>query len=417
MARRWSSLLCQRVTNMDFQLTEEHKMIEKMAYDFARREIMPIIKEHDRNQTFPHQLLPKMADLGFLGVCLPVRYGGAGLDYIALGILSEAMEFADSSVRETIAVHLGLHAMPIFQWGTEEQKRSMLPDLASGKHIGCFGLTEPGAGSDVAALRSTARKDGDDFILNGEKMWITLSNVADRFLVFAKTDTSKGAGGITAFILERGWSGLTTGAIEGKMGVHASNTGWISMHDVRVPKSYVLGLENEGFKIAMSALDNARYGVAAGAVGIMKACLEESIKYAKQRETFGRPIAEYQLVQQMLANMQQSIDAGQLLVWKAGWLKNRGVRNTRETSMAKWFCTEAAKRAADDAVQIHGAYGYSDEYNVERHLRNSKSAVIYEGTSQIHTLMQAEYALGNRQTRAMRCELPAYDPVDWEAEN
>ncbi len=326
------------------------------------------------------------------------------------------MEFADSSVRETIAVHLGLHAMPIFQWGTEEQKRSMLPDLASGKHIGCFGLTEPGAGSDVAAMRSTARKDGDDYILNGEKMWITLSDVADRFLVFAKTDTSKGAGGITAFILERGWKGLTTGTIEGKMGVHASNTGWIAMQDVRVPKSHRLGLEGEGFKIAMSALDNARYGVAAGAVGIMKACLEESIKYAKQRETFGRPIAEYQLVQQMLANMQQSIDAGQLLVWKAGWLKNQGKRNTRETSMAKWFCTEAANRCANDAVQIHGAYGYSDEYNVERHLRNTKSAVIYEGTSQIHTLMQAAYALGEREDKPVRCPMPAYDPVAWQEE-
>ena len=242
-------------------------------------------------------------------------------------------------------------------------------------------------------------------------MWITLSNVADRFLVFAKTDTSKGAGGITAFILERGWMGLTTGTIEGKMGVRASNTGWISMHEVRVPKSHMLGLEGEGFKIAMSALDNARYGVAAGAVGVMKACLDESISYAKQRQTFGKPIAEYQLVQQMIANMQQSIDIGQLLVWKAGWLKNQGKRNTRETSMAKWYCTEAAFRSASDAVQIHGAYGYSDEYNVERHLRNSKSAVIYEGTSQIHTLMQAAYAMAEREDKPLRCPMPAYDPV------
>ncbi|HHY54735.1 MAG TPA: butyryl-CoA dehydrogenase [Chloroflexi bacterium] len=401
---------------MDFRLTDEHKMIEKMAYDFTRKEVMPIIKEHDRNHTYPHELLPKMAELGFLGLCLPVRYGGAGLDYLSLGIVSEALEYGDSSVRETIAVHLGLHALPIFQWGTEEQKREFLPPLARGEHIACFGLTEPGAGSDVAAMRSIARKDGDDYVLNGEKMWITLANVADRFLVFAKTDTSKGAGGITAFVLERGWRGLTTGTIEGKMGVHASNTGWISMHDVRVPKTHRLGLEGEGFKIAMSALDNARYGVAAGAVGIMKACLDESIKYAKQRVTFGRPIAEYQLVQQMIANMQQSIDIGQLLVWKAGWLKNQGIRNTRETSMAKWYCTEAANRCANDAVQIHGAYGYSDEYNVERHLRNTKSAVIYEGTSQIHTLMQAAYALGEREDRPMRCEMPAYDPVLWQAE-
>lgn len=222
--------------------------------------------------------------------------------------------------------------------------------------------------------------------------------------------------GITAFILERGWAGLTTGTIEGKMGVHASNTGWIAMDEVRVPASHRLGEEGEGFKIAMSALDNARYGVAAGAVGIIKACLEESIRYAKERKTFGKPIAEYQLVQQMLAQMQQSIDIGQLLVWRAGWLKNQGIRNTRETSMAKWTCTDAANRAANDAVQIHGAYGYSDEYNVERHLRNTKSAVIYEGTSQIHTLMQASYALNERQDRPMRCELPAYDAAVWEAE-
>ena len=401
---------------MDFQLNEDHQMVERMVYDFARKEIMPIIKEHDRNHTFPIELVPKMGELGFLGVCLPVRYGGAGMDYVSLGIVSEGLEYGDSSIRETIAVHLGLHALPIFQWGTEEQKEVFLPPLATGEKLACFGLTEPGAGSDVGALSSRARKDGDDYLLSGEKMWITLADVADRFLVFAKTNPELGARGITAFILERDWNGLTTGTIEGKMGVHASNTGWISMDDVRVPASHRLGQEGEGFKIAMSALDNARYGVAAGAVGIIKACLEESIRYAKDRKTFGKPISEYQLVQQMLAKMQQSIDIGQLLVWKAGWLKNQGLRNTRETSMAKWFCTDAARSAADDAVQIHGAYGYSDEYNVERHLRNTKSAVIYEGTSQIHTLMQAAYALGNRKDKAMRKELPAFDATEWAIE-
>ncbi len=401
---------------MDFSLSDQHKMIEQTVYDFARKEIIPVIKKHDRDHTYPYELLPKMAALGLLGICLPVRYGGAGMDYLSLGIVSEGLEFADSSVRETIAVHLGLHAMPIFQWGTEEQKRHFLPGLATGEHMGCFGLTEPGAGSDVAALSSRAKRDGDDYILNGEKMWITLADVADRFLVFAKTQPELGANGITAFILERGWPGLTTGTIEGKMGVHASNTGRVVMADVRVPASHRLGEEGEGFKIAMSALDNARYGVAAGAVGIIKACLEESIAYGRQRETFGRPIVQYQLVQQMLAHMQQSIDIGQLLVWKAGWLKNQGIRNTRETSAAKWYCTEAARRAADDAVQIHGAYGYSDEYNVERHLRNTKSSVIYEGTSQIHTLMQAGYALRERHDRPIRCELPAYDADYWEAE-
>lgn len=398
---------------MDFQLAEEHKMVERMVYDFARKEVMPVIKDHDRNHTYPRELLPKMAELGFFGICLPMQYGGAGMDYISLGIISEGLEFADSSVRETIAVHLALHALPIFQWGTEEQKQAFLPPLATGEKLACFGLTEPNAGSDVAGLQSTARKLGNEYILNGEKMWITLSDIADRFLVFAKTDPSKKSRGITAFILERGWKGLTTGSIEGKLGVRASNTGWINMSDVRVPASHRLGEEGEGFKIAMSALDNARYAVAAGAVGVIKACLEESIRYAKDRQTFGKSIADYQLVQQMIATMQQSFDVGQLLVWKAGWLKNQGIRNTRETSMAKWYCTEAARQAADDAVQIHGAYGYSDEYNVERYLRNTKSAVIYEGTSQIHTLLQAAYTLGDRRDKPLRCELPAYNSELW----
>jgi alkylation response protein AidB-like acyl-CoA dehydrogenase len=401
---------------MDFELNEAHKMVEKMVYDFARKEIMPIIKEHDRNHLFARELLPKMAAQGFLGVCLPVRYGGAGMDYISLGIVSEGLEWADSSARETVAVHLGLHGMPIFQWGTEEQKNSFLPPLASGENIACFGLTEPGAGSDVAGMSSRARKEGDHYILNGEKMWITLADVADRFLVFAKTDPEKGSRGITAFILERGWPGLTSGTIEGKMGVRASNTGWINMADVPVPESHRLGEEGEGFKIAMTCLDNARYTVAAGAVGLMKSCLQESVRYARERKTFGQPISEYQLIQQMIAQMQQCIDLGELVVRKVGWLKNRGIRNTRETSMAKWYCTEAAFATANDAVQIHGAYGYSDEYNVERHLRNSKSAVIYEGTSQIHQLMQAAYVLGLRQDKPLRCELPAYDSDIWQAE-
>lgn len=401
---------------MDFELSSEHKMIQQMVRDFARNEIMPIIKECDREHRFPMELIPKMAGLGLLGVCIPVRYGGAGMDYISLGIVSEELEWADSSIRETIAVHIGLNCLPLLQWGTEEQKQKYLAPQARGDKLACFGLTEPGAGSDVAGMSSRARREGDVYILNGEKMWITLADVADHFLVFAKTDPERGHEGISAFIVERGFEGVTTGTIKGKMGVWASNTGWINMNNAVVPAENLLGLEGEGFKVAMSALDNARYTVAAGAVGLMRACLEESVAYARTRKTFGREIGHYQLVQQMIARMVQRIELGTLLVHKVGWLKNKGLRNTRETSLAKWYCTESAWATATDAVQIHGAYGYSDEFNVERHLRNSKGAVIYEGTSQIHELMQGAYALGHREDKPLRCPLPAYDPDDWQAE-
>lgn len=399
---------------MDFAYTKEHEMVRDMVRDFAKKEIRPVINDYDRAHEYPRQFLARMAELGIMGICIPERYGGAGMDYISLGIVSEALEWADASVRETIAVHLALHALAIFQWGSEEQKQRFLVPLARGEKVGCFGLTEPGAGSDVAGMKSTARRDGDDYILNGEKMWITLADVADYMLVFAKTDPGQKHRGISAFILERGMPGLTTGTISDKMGVHASNTGWIAMSDVRVPASHRLGEEGEGFKIAMSALDNARMTVAAGAAGTIRAVMELSIAYAQERQTFGQPIASYQLVQQMIAKMALNYDIATMLWQRAAWLKNQGIRNTRETSQAKWFATEAAWEAASDAVQIHGAYGYSKEYEVERYLRNAKGAVIYEGTTQIHQLMQAAYVLGWRRDKPLRCELPAYDPALWQ---
>jgi glutaryl-CoA dehydrogenase (non-decarboxylating) len=391
-------------------------MVKGMVHDFAEKEVLPLIKEYDRKREFPGQLLPRMAELGLLGVCIPVRYGGAGMDYISLGIVSEGLEWADSSARETIAVHTALNSMTLFQWGTEEQKQRYLIAQARGEKIACFGLTESGAGSDVAAMTTRAHRQGDHYVLNGEKMWITLADVADAFLVFAKTQPEKAHRGISAFIVERDYPGVTTGTIHGKMGVHTSNTGWINLEDVVVPGENRLGEEGEGFKIAMSALDSGRYTVAAGAVGLMRACLDEAVGYAKQRETFGKPIGQHQLVQQMIAHMVQRIDLAELYVHKVGWMKNQGVRNTRETSLAKWYATEAAWATARDAVQILGAYGYSDEYNVERHLRNVKGSIIYEGTTQIHELMQGAYALGYRQDKPLRCELPAYDPNVWQAE-
>ena len=401
---------------MHLWFTEEHEMLRQTVREFAEREIRPRIRSLDAEERFDRDLLGRMGEMGFLGVCLPVRYGGAGMDYISLGIVSEMLEWGDTAFRETISVHVALNSLAIFQWGTEEQKRRWLVPQARGEKIAAFALTEPNAGSDVAAMRTRAVRQGDVYILNGEKMWITLADVADHFLIFAKTDPNAGHRGITAFIVERGMPGVKTGTIHGKMGARASNTGWIVLEDTPVPLEHRLGEEGEGFKIAMSALDNGRYTVAAGACGVIRACLEESITYAKQRVAFGRPIAEFQLVQQMIAHMQQRLEIATLLTYRVGWMKNQGMRNTRETSLAKWYATEAALASANDAIQIHGAYGYVNEYNVERYLRNAKGAVIYEGTSQIHTLLQAQYALGYRQDKPLRCELPPYDPEEWARE-
>jgi glutaryl-CoA dehydrogenase (non-decarboxylating) len=401
---------------MHFQLSEEHDMVRKMVREFAEREIAPHIKEHDRNQTFDRSLLPKMAEQGLLGICIPVKYGGAGMDYISLGIASEELERVDTSARVILSVHVGLNSMTLLQWATEEQKQKYLVPQALGERIATYGLTEPNAGSDAAAIQTTARRDGDVYRLNGEKMWISLADVADHFLIIAYTDKSKRHYGISAFIVEREFEGVETGTIHGKMGVRAGNTGYISLQDAPVPAANRLGEEGEGFKIAMSALDSGRYTVACGAVGLTQACLEASVRYANEREAFGVPIGQHQLVQQMIAKMAQRVEIGRLLCYKAGWLKNQGIRNTRETSLAKWYACDASFDSAADAVQIHGAYGYSDEYDVERYLRNSKGAVIYEGSREIHQILQAQYALGYREDRPLRCELPAYDPALWEAE-
>ncbi|MFH1085887.1 MAG: acyl-CoA dehydrogenase family protein [Chloroflexota bacterium] len=401
---------------MDFALTPEHDMVRKMVREFAEREIAPTIKEHDRSQTFDGSLLPKMAAQGLLGICIPVKYGGAGMDYISLGIACEELERVDTSARVILSVHVGLNSMTLLQWATEEQKQRYLVPQALGERIATYALTEPNAGSDAVAIQTTARRDGEDYILNGEKMWISLADVADQFLIIAYTDKALRHRGISAFIVEREFAGVSTATIHGKLGVRAGNTGSIALQDVRVPKANLLGVEGEGFKIAMSALDSGRHTVACGALGLTRACLEASVKYANVRETFGLPIGQHQLVQQMIAKMVRRVEAGRLLCYQAGWLKNQGRRNTRETSLAKWYCCDASFDSAADAVQIHGAYGYSDEYDVERYLRNSKGAVIYEGSREIHQIMQAQYALGYREDRPLRCELPAYDRDAWEAE-
>jgi len=402
---------------MDFTLNDEQKMVQKMVREFAQREVAPIIKEYDRKQEMASFILPRMGELGILGICFPVRDGGQGMDYIALGLACEELEAVDSTLRVIMSVHVGLNSMALLQWGSDEQKQRWLVPQSRGEKFACFGLTEPNAGTDVAAIASSARRSGDVYILNGEKMWISLATKAHHALVVARTnpDAPDPHDGLSAFMVDLESEGVTCGDIHGKLGVRAGSTGWLAFQDVEVPIDDRLGEEGEGFKIAMSCLDNGRYTVAAGATGLIRACLEASVEYAHERRAFGREIGKLQLIQQKIAHMVQFYDAARLLYMQAGWMKNQGQRNTRETSLAKWYATDASFEAASQAIQVHGAYGYSDEYDVERYLRNSKGAVIYEGTSEIHQLMQAGYALEYRQDALLRCELPPYDPDYWQS--
>ena len=401
---------------MDFSLSPEHLMTQKMVRDFAQKEIAPVIKEFDRKQEPIPFALKRMGELGILGLPFPVRYGGAGMDYIAWGLACEELEAVDTSLRVVMSVHTGLCGMTIFQWGTDEQKQKFLLPLAKGEKIGCGVFTEPGMGSDVAAMRTSARRDGDSYILNGEKMWISLASKADLALVTVKTNpaASKLSEALSSFVVDLHSPGVTCGDIHGKLGVRAGSTGWINFQDVRVPVENRIGEEGEGFKITMTGFDHGRYTVASGATGIIRAALEASVKYAKTRTTFGKPIAEHQLIQEKIARMSQDYEIAHLLYLQAGWMQNMGLRNTLETSFAKKFATEASFNAANEAIQIHGAYGFSDEFDVERYLRNSKGAVIYEGSSEIQTLIQAGYALGERTDKPLRCELPAYDESFWQ---
>jgi len=403
---------------MNFGLTEEHRMVQKMVREFAQKEIAPVIKEYDRKQEMVPFVLSRMAELGILGICLPVKYGGQGMDYVSLGLACEELEAVDTTLRVVMSVHTGLCSMTILQWGTAEQKQKFLTPLASGEKIGAGAFTEPGAGSDFGNIQATGKRDGDAFILNGEKMWISLATKADYAMVTVRTipDTEKAYQGLTAFLVDLKSPGVTTGDIHGKLGVRAGSTGWINLQDVRVPVETMIGEEGEGFKVTMSAFDNGRYTVAAGATGLIRAAMEASAAYANERRSFGKAIADHQLVQAKIARMALDYDASRLLYLKAGWLKNEGQRNTRETSSAKWYSTEKSFEAANEAIQIHGAYGFSDEYDVERYMRNARGAVIYEGSNEIQHLIQASYALGVRQDKPLRMEMPAYDPEEWQSE-
>ncbi|HLJ67791.1 MAG TPA: acyl-CoA dehydrogenase family protein [Chloroflexota bacterium] len=397
---------------LDLELNPDQQLLVETVRDYMAKEFAPTIQENDINHYYDPQTFARLGEIGLTGICFPERYGGAGMDYISLGLVSEELEYVDHSFRTIMSVHIGLCGCGIYIWGTEDQKQRLLRPLAAGEKFGAFGLTEPNAGSDVAGMKATARRDGDSYILNGEKTWVSYADHADTFLIFAKTDPEAHHRGISAFVVNRDESGpeLTTAPIKHKAGIHAGETGSIFMQDVRVPAENRLGEEGEGFVIAMSSLENGRYTVGAGACGTVRACLDYSVSYARQRQAFGQEIGKFQLVQQMIAKMYQRYEAGRLLYLKAGWLKNRGEPSNRAVSLAKWYACDAAFDSASDAVEIYGAYGYSDEYPVFRYLRNAKAPVIYEGTREIHTMMQGEYALGYRHDRKPRCTLPPYVP-------
>ena len=396
---------------IDFSLSDEHRLLEQSIREWGAQNVAPFIRENDRTHYFDRdRILGGMAKLGLLGVSVPQEYGGAGMDYISLGIASEELEYLDTSLRVIMSVHAGLSCLTLLSWGTEDQKQRYLVPQAQGKAIAGYGLTEPSAGSDARGIQTTATKKGDRYVLNGEKSWISLADVADNFLVIAWTDLEKkkqgDPSGMTAVIVERRFKGFSSGPMKEKWGILAGNTGFFKMDDVEVPEENVVGRPGEGFKIAMFALDQGRFTVAAGATGLIRACRDASVKYAKERRTFGVEIGQHQLVKEMIAQMESDYQTARLLWLRSGWLKNNGTRNTRETGLAKWFATVASERAAGDAVQIHGANGYSDEYPVGRFYRNCKGAVIYEGTREIHKIMQADYALGYRNDKPLRCSLP-----------
>jgi butyryl-CoA dehydrogenase len=372
---------------IDFELTDEQRLIRDTAREFTDREIVPVVRENDRQERFDLELVQKIADMGFLGAIVSEEYGGRGLDYRSYGLLVEEVGRGDSAMRTVVSVQTSLVCSSIERWGTEEQKREWLPKLCSGEVLGCFGLTEPNSGSDAASLSTRARESNGGWSLSGQKQWISMGNAAGVALVFAQTDPEKKHRGLACFLVPTGAEGFSSAEIHGKLGLRASDTAELSLDEVQVDGASVLGDVGDGFKIAMSALDSGRFSVASGCVGICQGCVDASVAYATEREQFGRKLACFQLVQEMIADTVVETEAARGLVWRAGWLKDTGQPNTTETSIAKLYATEAAVRCANRAIQVHGGSGYVDDYPVERYLRDARVTTLYEGTSQIQKLI------------------------------
>jgi butyryl-CoA dehydrogenase len=379
---------------MNLDLTDEQRLIRETARDFADREIVPRARENDRNERFDLELVGKLGEMGYLGAPVAEQYGGRGLDYLSYGLVVEEIGRADSSARTVVSVQTSLVAGSIEQWGTEEQKTSLLPKLCAGEWLGCFGLTEPGTGSDAASVGTRATRQNGGWKISGSKMFISLGNNAKVAMIFAQTDPAKKHRGMACFLVPTDRPGFTAQEIHGKLGLRASDTAELALDEVEVTDDEMLGEIGDGFKIAMSALDRGRYSVAAGCVGIAQGCVNESVKYAKERRQFDRPIASFQLVQELIAEMVVDADAARLLVWRAGHLKDQGRPSTLETSIAKYHATEAAVRCANAAIQVHGGYGYIDEYPVERYMRDARVTTLYEGTSQIQKMIIGRHATG-----------------------
>ena len=383
---------------MDFELTPTQKRIQAQAREFAEQEVAPAARIADERGEFPMHLVKRMSELGFLAGPIEPGYGGSGMDYLSYALICEELGRADSSVRGFLTVHTSLVSLCIQDWGTEIQKSHYLPLLATGDWIGCYALTEPEAGSDVASMETTAREEGDHYVLNGEKIWITNGLSANVAIVFASRDRSARHRGICAFIVEPDTQGFHREPMPGKeLGHRASEHAYIIFRECRVPKSALLGAPGEGFKVAMSALDRGRLGVAAGAVGVAQACLDACIAYATQRRQFGQRIADFEMIQATLADMAADVEAARLLVYRAAWVKDQGLPATKATSIAKLFATEAALKAASEAVLLHGNRGYSNEYPVERYYRDIKGLQIYEGTSHIQRIIIARELVGREK--------------------
>jgi alkylation response protein AidB-like acyl-CoA dehydrogenase len=379
---------------IDFELTDEQRLVRDTARDFVDGEIVPVARENDRAERFDTGLVEKLGEMGYLGSIVAEEYGGRGLDYRTYGLIVEEVGRADSSARTVVSVQTSLVCSSIERWGSEDQKREWLPRLCSADALGCFALTEPNTGSDAANLATRATRTDGGWTISGQKQWISMGNYAEVALVFAQTDPGHGHRGLACFLVPTQAPGFSSSEIHGKLGLRASDTAELSLDGVEVSGDAMLGEVGDGFKVAMSALDSGRFSVAAGCVGICRGCVEASVAYAKERQQFGRPIAGFQLVQEMIADMTVDAEAARSLVWRAAWVKDQGRPSTTETSIAKLFATEAAVRSANAAIQVHGGSGYVDDYPVERYLRDARVATLYEGTTQIQKLIIGRAATG-----------------------